>query len=94
MSILIGLNGRKRILMSKRFELAIKYTQKYKHLLKPCRYCKNTDIHIVSDRTIFDNPPRNVWSVVCGTHNCDCTGVHTKVKDAVDAWNRQQNSNG
>lgn len=76
--------------MAKRFELAKKYTEKYKHLLLPCRYCGNTDIRIVSDRTVFTKPT-NGWSVCCATSACDCTGVYTHVKDAIETWNRRAN---
>lgn len=77
--------------MAKRFDLAKKYTQKYKHLLPPCKYCGNTDIRIVSDRTILVKP-RNVWSVCCSTPSCDCTAEFVRVQDAVDAWNRRVNA--
>lgn len=73
--------------MANRFEQAKKFTEKYKRLLPPCRYCGNTDIRIVSDRTIVN--PRNGWSVCCMTPKCDCTGVYTSVKDAIEAWNRR-----
>ena len=73
--------------MSIRFQKAIEYTQKYKHQLKPCKYCRNTDIRITSDRTIFPTP-KNVWGVVCSTKNCHCTGAYSRVKDAIKAWNK------
>lgn len=74
--------------MANRFEQAKLYTQKYKHLLLPCKWCGNTEIHIVSDRGIF--PPRNEWSVVCTTPKCDCTRGYTSVRTAVTKWNEQQ----
>ena len=74
--------------MSQRFEQAKKYTEKYKGILQPCKYCGNTDIRIVSERHFFgDN--RVYWSVCCSTHACDCTGDYANVKDAVDAWNKK-----
>lgn len=72
--------------MAKRFEKAKEYTQKYKTLLRPCRYCKSTDIRIVSDRSIFGKKG-NTWSVVCATPGCDCTGEYTSVRLAIKAWN-------
>lgn len=36
--------------MSKRYEQARVYTEKYKDKLSPCRWCGNTDIRIVTDR--------------------------------------------
>lgn len=75
--------------MSKRFELANQYTEKYKCFLKPCRHCGNTDIRIVSDRSCFD-PKHNYWSVVCSTPKCDCTGVFRSVKEAIKKWNLMQ----
>lgn len=76
--------------MAKRFEKAIYYTQKYKNDLLPCKYCGNTDIRIVSERTIF--PPKDGWSVCCATHNCDITGTYTSVKKAIEAWNRRSDN--
>lgn len=75
--------------MAKRFEKAKEYTEKYKNQLLPCRYCGNTDIRIVSDRTIFPSPSRDGWSVCCSTKSCDCTNVYTSVKKAIEAWNRR-----
>ena len=72
--------------MAKRFEKAREYTQKYGPMLKPCKYCGNTDIRVVSDRTLFPKP-KDVWSVVCMTPRCNFTGSHTKVRDAVARWN-------
>lgn len=72
--------------MAKRFELAKKYTEKYKSVLNPCKHCGNTDVRIESDRSVF--PPKNQWSVCCATHACDCTGSYDKVKDAVAAWQK------
>lgn len=74
--------------MAKRFDKAKEYTQKYKHMLLPCRYCGNTDIHIVSDRTIFD--PYDVWYVCCSTRACDCTADFTSVQAAIRQWNKKQ----
>ena len=73
--------------MAKRFELADKYTEKYKSVLLPCRFCGNKKIKIVSDRSIF--PPKNVWGVVCTTPKCDCVGDYASVKEAVKAWNER-----
>lgn len=75
--------------MSKRFELAKQYTEKYKSVLKPCRHCGNKDVRIVSDRSCFDSK-HNYWSVVCSTPKCDCTGVFRSVKEAVRQWNLMQ----
>ena len=74
--------------MARRFEKAKEYTEKYRGVLLPCRHCKNTDIRIVSDRMIF--PAKDGWSVCCATHACDCTGVYTSVKAAVQRWNELQ----
>lgn len=74
--------------MAKRFEKAKAYTEKYKNQLLPCRCCGNTDIRIESERMIF--AARDGWSVTCSTHACDCTGVYTKVVDAVKRWNEMQ----
>lgn len=71
--------------MAKRFEKAKYYTQKYKSILKPCKYCGNTDIRIVSDRTMF--PPKDGWSVCCMTDKCGCVGIYTSVKKAIELWN-------
>lgn len=79
--------------MAQRFEQAKKYTQKYKDILHPCKYCGNTNIVIASDRHLFgDN--KVYWSVCCSTHACDCTGDYTSVKDAVEAWNKKHNKEG
>lgn len=75
--------------MAKRFELAKAYTEKYRSKLLPCKHCGNTDIRIVSDRTVFQ-PSKNGWSVCCMTTSCDCTGVYTSVKEAVKRWNQKQ----
>jgi len=74
--------------MAKRFEMAKKYTEKYKDVLLPCRICGNRNIVISSERTI--SFPENVWSVCCSTHACDCTAGYKKVKDAVQKWNEMQ----
>ena len=74
--------------MAKRFELAKEYTEKFKGILLPCKYCGNTDIRIASDRLTT----KNGWSVCCSTHACDCTGVYTSVKDAIRRWNEQQSA--
>lgn len=71
--------------MAKRFEKAKVYTEKYKSVLLPCRFCHNPDIRIVSERGMF--PPRDEWSVVCMTPKCDCTRGYTSVKAAIAAWN-------
>lgn len=70
--------------MAKRFDRAREYTQKYKHLLYPCKHCNGHNIGIESDRIFF--PPQNVWNVVCADcGNCVC-GI-TKVRDIVKRWN-------
>lgn len=74
--------------MAKRFEKAKYYTQKYNSILKPCEYCGNTDVRIVSDRTIT-SPTKDGWSVCCVTKSCDCTGVYTSVRKAIEAWNNK-----
>lgn len=74
--------------MANRFEKAKEYTRKYKSILLPCRYCGNTDIRIVSGRTIFD--PKDIWYVSCSTHACDCTGDFTSVRKAIERWNELQ----
>lgn len=72
--------------MANRFEKAKQYTEKYKSILKPCKYCKSTNIHIISDRTIFN--PKNVWSVDCA--DCgDCVYGEPTVKSAVEKWNKR-----
>lgn len=71
--------------MSKRFEQAKKYTEKYKSILLPCRICGNADVRIVSYREIFGN--KNLWGATCSSENCECTGVYANVKDAVKRWN-------
>lgn len=76
--------------MAQRFAQAKKYTQKYKDILHPCKYCGNTDIVIASDRHLFGDH-KAYWSVCCSTHACDCTGDYTSVKDAVEAWNKKHN---
>ncbi len=74
-------------IMAKRFEKAKAYTEKYKHLLQPCQYCGNTDIHIVSDKTSVWDKPKDGYSVCCSTPYCDCTTVFTSVKAAIESWN-------
>lgn len=74
--------------MSKRFEQAKRYTEKYRNTLLPCRYCGNTNIHITSERNIFGDR-RAYWSVSCETYACDCTANFTKVVDAVNSWNEK-----
>lgn len=76
--------------MAKRFDKAKEYTEKYRHLLLPCRWCGNTDIRIVSDRMLF--PPKDGWSVCCSTHACDCTSTYTSVREAIERWNEKQRS--
>ena len=89
--------------MSKRFEQAKTYTEKYRDKLLPCRYCGNADIRIASDRETYivgeDRSvytarirSRNAWSVVCSTPNCDCSGIYTNVREAVEEWNERQRS--
>ena len=74
--------------MAKRFEKAMEYTQKYKDVLLPCKWCGNKEIIIASQRTIF--PAKEGWSVCCSTHNCDITATYSSVKKAVEAWNSKQ----
>lgn len=69
--------------MSKRYEQAKQYTEKYKEVLAPCKYCGSIDIIITSER----NLGKNCWTVNCTTHACDCTAFCTSVKDAVKKWN-------
>lgn len=87
--------------MSKRFEQARAYTEKYKDKLLPCRYCGNTDIRIASDRetvvvgkdknySTARTRTQNVWSVVCSTPHCDCSGTYTSVLKAIEDWNGKQ----
>lgn len=75
--------------MAKRFEKAREYTEKYKSMLLPCKWCGNTDVRIMSGRTILTHP-KDVWFVSCQTKSCDCTGDYTSVKKAVEAWNANQ----
>lgn len=83
--------------MSKRYELARRYTEKYRHRLTACPVCHG-HVEVVSDRervyppgkryTVHDSlpPARNVWAVACETRGCECTGNYTKVANAVEAW--------
>lgn len=79
--------------MAKRFEKAMEYTEKYKSVLLPCKWCGNTDVRIMSGRTILIHP-KDVWFVSCQTKSCDCTGDYTSVKKAVEAWNENQSKGG
>lgn len=72
--------------MAKRFDKAKEYTKKYASHLLPCKYCGNTYIVITSDRTMFPKP-KDVWCVNCSTNNCNCSGVHTSVRKAIQEWN-------
>lgn len=72
--------------MAKRFEKAREYTKKYGPQLLPCRFCGNTDIRIVSDRTIF--PPKDGWGVVCTTDSCDSTITYTSFRGGSPALER------
>lgn len=72
--------------MSKRYEDAKRYTEKYKDILKPCKYCGSKDINICTDRDVL-NSKQNLWFVACSTPKCDCTGSYTSVKKAIEAWN-------
>jgi hypothetical protein len=87
--------------VSKRYEQAKTYTEKYKSQLKPCKWCGNTDIRITTDRlTVVTNDDRTIsnarhkivngWSVVCSTPHCDCTGIYTSVRKAIERWNEMQ----
>lgn len=71
--------------MARRFEKAKEYTEKYKKLLLPCKYCGNTEIVITSERSIF--PPKDCWGVCCTTDKCNCTDIYTSVKRAIKEWN-------
>ena len=75
--------------MAKRFEKAMEYTQKYKSVLLPCKWCGNKDVRIMSDKTILSNP-KDGWFVSCQTPHCDCTGTYTSVKKAIEKWNENQ----
>ena len=75
--------------MAKRFDLAKRYTEKYKSALLPCRFCGNPDIRIESDRMMFP-VPRDGWYVCCSTRACDCTGTYSGVRDAIKRWNEMQ----
>lgn len=78
--------------MSKRFEKAKYYTEKYKDQLFPCKYCGNTDICIGSDREIFGTngrPPKEIWFVACMTPKCDTTGGSTSVIKEIIKWNER-----
>lgn len=75
--------------MAKRFEKAREYTEKNKRVLLPCKYCGNTDIRIVSERT-YEWNAKDGWSVCCSTHNCDFTIPYTSVKKAIEKWNENQ----
>jgi hypothetical protein len=68
--------------MAKRCENAKYFTEKYKSILRSCKYCGNKDIRIASDP--------DGWSVVCMTKSCDCTAIYTSVKKAVEVWNAKQ----
>lgn len=77
--------------MSKRFEKAKYYTEKYKSILIPCKYCGCKDIQINSDRMAFgDN--KNYWYVCCLTRGCDCTGFYTSVRQAIKRWNENHDT--
>ena len=75
--------------MAKRFVKAMEYTEKYRDQLLPCKWCGNTDIRIMSDRTILSNP-KDGWFVACQTPHCDCTDTFTSVKKAIEKWNENQ----
>ncbi len=72
--------------MAKRFNKAREYTKKYKNKLLPCKYCGSNDIHITTERMVF-NDPKNYWCVTCSTPFCDCTKFYTSVKQAIKSWN-------
>lgn len=75
--------------MAKRFDKAREYTEKYKSMLLPCKYCGSEDIIITSERMVM-NDSHNYWCVGCTTHACDCTGFYTSVKEAIKNWNKKQ----
>lgn len=76
--------------MANRFERAKQYTQKYKSILLPCRFCGNTDIRVESERTLTPGNTKDAWSICCSTPKCDCTGSYTSVKAAANRWNEMQ----
>ncbi len=78
--------------MAKRFEKAVEYTEKYKSMLLPCKWCGNKDVRIMSDRTILSNPKCG-WFVSCQTPHCDCTDTYTSVKKAIEKWNEMHKGN-
>ena len=73
--------------MSKRFEKAVYYTEKYRSVICPCKYCGNKDIRIGSDREIFGN--KEIWYVACMTPKCDSTGGSTSVIKEIKKWNKR-----
>lgn len=74
--------------MSKRYDLARKYTHKYKNILNPCKYCGNPEIVITTDRGLFVG--KYSWSVNCSTTGCDYVS-DTSIKKAVAKWNEKHN---
>lgn len=74
--------------MAERFKKAKAYTEKYKHLLQPCKECGSTDVRIMSDRTM--GVSRDTFFVSCQTPHCDCTDSYTSVLKAIEKWNRQK----
>lgn len=71
--------------MAKRFDKAKEYTEKYKDMLAPCKYCGSSDVIITSERVVGETR----WTVNCTTHACDCTAFCTSVKEAVKKWNEK-----
>lgn len=78
--------------MAKRFEKAREYTEKYKSVLLPCKYCGCKDIQITSEKMVM-NDPKNYWCVTCSTYGCDCTGFYTSVRMAIKKWNERHSKN-
>lgn len=72
--------------MARRYEKAKQYTEKYKSILAPCKYCGSTGIEITSDRAVLDS--KLYWSVTCPTSGCDCSS-DTSVKRAIEKWNNR-----
>lgn len=75
--------------ISRRYEQAKIFTEKYGKQLLPCAKCGRTDIHICTDRTIFPKP-KNVWFAACPTPYCDCTESFTSIKKVIERWNNKQ----
>lgn len=68
-------------------EKAKRYTEMYRGVLHPCKYCGNTDIQIWYDRSVI-GPTKYSWTVNCMTPNCDFT-LDTSIRRAVEKWNNR-----